>query len=209
MLKISNLFIKYSNNILFENFNLSINENDFIGIYAPTGSGKSTLLNYIAGLIQNESTKHSLIQGNLKVKQGLKISYIFQEPRLIDYLSVIKNVTLPLENLYTKDESTKIAQKYLEQTDILEKANILCSNLSGGQKQRVSIARAFSYPFDLILMDEPFHSQDKKHKEKLISLTKKQLELQNKAAVIVSHNLNDLKKMCTSIITEKDFIIVK
>lgn len=220
LLQISQLTIKQKENILFRNFNLAIGENgdkgdslcengDRLGIYAPTGTGKTTLLNWIAGIMpQGDSIQ---IEGKLEKSENLTISYVFQEPRLIPSVSVLKNVMLPVKKVGDiveggKKKAAEKAREMLEMLFLGDKLDCMPEKLSGGEKQRVSIARAFAYPGMLLLMDEPFHSQDDEKRRLLIEITKKLVEKENRALIIISHNKDDLEQLGCRIITEKDFI---
>ena len=108
-----------------------------------------------------------------------------------------------------KAEKKKAAEKAREMLEMLflgDKLDCMPEKLSGGEKQRVSIARAFAYPGKLLLMDEPFHSQDDEKRRLLIEITKKLVEKENRALIIISHNKDDLEQLGCRIITEKDFI---
>ena len=209
LLQIENLTIMQEENALFRNFNLSVADNDRLGIFAPTGTGKTTLLNWLAGIMPREAEKNGIIktEGKLVKQEKLTVSYVFQEPRLIPSVSVLKNITLPVEKMYGKDEAVKKASLLLEKLFLKDKLNSMPEKLSGGEKQRVAIARAFAYPGKLLLMDEPFHSQDEEKRNLLIELTKEIIEAENRALIIISHNKSDLDKLGCRIIPEKDFVV--
>ena len=220
LLQISQLTIRQKENILFKNFNLVIGENgdkrdnpdvngDRLGIYAPTGTGKTSLLNWIAGIMPQGDALQ--IEGKLEKSEKLTISYVFQEPRLIPSVTVLKNVMLPLERVgeNTKSGKKEVAEKartMLEKLFLDDKLDCMPEKLSGGEKQRASIARAFTYPGKLLLMDEPFHSQDDEKRGLLIEITKELVEKEKRALIIISHNKEDLVELGCRIITEKDFI---
>lgn len=209
LLQIKKLTIMQEENALFRNFNLSVTDNDRIGIFAPTGTGKTTLLNWLAGIMSPEAEKNGIIktEGNLIKQEKLTVSYVFQEPRLIPSVSVLKNVTLPVEKMYGKEDAVKKASLLLEKLFLKDKFYSMPEKLSGGEKQRVAIARAFAYPGKLLLMDEPFHSQDEEKRNLLIELTKEIIEEENRALIIISHNKSDLDMLGCRIITEKDFVV--
>ena len=209
LLQIENLTIMQEENALFRNFNLSVADNDRLGIFAPTGTGKTTLLNWLSGIMPREAEKNGIIktEGKLIKQEKLPVSYVFQEPRLIPSVSVLKNVTLPVEKMYGKEEAEKKASILLEKLFLKDKFYSMPEKLSGGEKQRVAIARAFAYPGKLLLMDEPFHSQDEEKRNMLIELTKVIIEEENRALIIISHNKSDLDKLGCRIITEKDFVV--
>ena len=119
----------------------------------------------------------------------------------------MKNVTLPVEKMYGKEEAEKKASILLEKLFLKDKFYSMPEKLSGGEKQRVAIARAFAYPGKLLLMDESFHSQDEEKRNLLIELTKEIIEEENRALIIISHNKSDLDKLGCRIITEKDFVV--
>ena len=214
LLQISNLTIRQKDNILFQNFNLTIGEKgdkgERLGIYAPTGTGKTTLLNWIAGIMpQGDSIQ---IEGKLEKSEKLTVSYVFQEPRLIPSVSVLKNVMLAVEKVGAiveggKKKATEKARAMLEMVFLGDKLDCMPEKLSGGEKQRASIARAFAYPGKLLLMDEPFHSQDDEKRRLLIEITKELIDKENRALIIISHNKDDLERLGCRIITEKDFVV--
>ena len=109
---------------------------------------------------------------------------------------------LPLEKIMTKDEAEQIAMNYLKEFELLYKKDNFPNELSGGEKQRVSLARAFAYPSDLLLMDEPFQSQDLQKKQKLIMMTKNILQKESRAIIFVSHSEDELEQLC-----EKTFLL--
>ena len=209
LLQIENLTIMQEENTLFRNFNLSVADNDRLGIFAPTGTGKTTLLNWLADIMPQNAERNGIIktQGKLIKQEKLTISYVFQEPRLIPSVSVLKNVTLPVEKMYGKEKACEKAAVILEKLFLKDKLNSMPEKLSGGEKQRVAIARAFIYPGKLLLMDEPFHSQDDEKRNMLIEFTKEIIKTENRALIIISHNKSDLDKLGCRIITEKDFVV--
>ena len=202
MIHIEKFSLSQGYNVLFKNFNFDIYYNEIVGFYAPTGSGKTSLLNLIAGL---ELSSDFIKDGIITIEPGLKISYVFQEPRLIENTSVLKNVMLPLLNIYDKDQAKKKAEYYLQKLELGTKINQMAKNLSGGEKQRVALARAFAYPGRLMLLDEPFHSQDEAKKNKLIAETLKLIHEEERICIIVSHDKDELKAMNTRILTDKEF----
>lgn len=187
ILKIEKLNLNAGNQLLFKDFSLQVFEGQIIGFFAPTGSGKTTLFNYIASLSP--------------------VSYAFQEPRLIPSLSVLKNVMLPLENKMDKESAKATAMTWLEKLNMSHKINDLAKTLSGGEQQRTAIARAFAFTSGLLLLDEPFASQDEANISNIINLTKQIISTNNRACLVISHDLNILKSFCTKIITQKDFCV--
>lgn len=200
ILQIKDLSVSQEEKKLFSDFSLELKSNQITGIKGPSGKGKTTLLNCIADVLPKDNT--FVITGSIQKKSNIKISYVFQEHRLIPFISVLKNVMLPLEKIMPKDEAEQIAMNYLKEFELLYKKDNFPNELSGGEKQRVSLARAFAYPSDLLLMDEPFQSQDLEKKQKLIMMTKNILQKESRAIIFVSHSEDELEQLC-----EKTFLL--
>lgn len=183
MIQLNNVTISYNNSYLINNFSLSIEYGEIIGFYGPTGCGKTSLLNYINNKYSNE----------------YKISYAFQDNRLISELSALENVMLPIEKIYGKDMGKKIALEYLTVFDLKDKSGQKVNTLSGGELQRVNLARAFAWDGDLYLLDEPFSAQDIEHKKKIIKYIKEKIN-DKKIFIIVSHNKQDFEDLECKII---------
>jgi NitT/TauT family transport system ATP-binding protein len=115
-------------------------------------------------------------------------SFVFQEPRLLPWKTILANVTLPAEPVLGKAEAEKRARHFLRQVSLEEKAAAYPAELSGGQKQRASFARAFAFPGAVILLDEPFQSLDIPLRILLMDMTRSLLEESPRLAVIVTHD---------------------
>ena len=196
LLELENLCITANKNPLVKNLSLKFNEAQITGISAPTGSGKTTLLNCICGIL---NSKDFTVSGKI-IKNVSEISYVFQEPRLIENESVVKNIMLPLENIYDKNVCEQKAMYWIEKLNLNHKKNNLCMELSGGEKQRTAIARAFAYPGKLMLLDEPFASQDEVNKQNIISLIKNLVKEEKRGIIIISHIKAELDMLCSNII---------
>ena len=200
LLSIKNLSIETEQLRLIKNFNLELKAGECKGISAPTGTGKTTLFNYIAGLLP---LKEYTITGELVKAPDLKIAYVFQEPRLIPGLNALKNVMLPLENILEPERAISASRIWLERFKLSNKANALPNNLSGGEQQRVNLARAFAYLAaggdGLLLLDEPFASQDEENAQNIQALIKEMLFMQKKSALIISHDKTMLGQICSEV----------
>lgn len=189
--------------VLFKNFSLDVFEDEIIGFFAPTGTGKTSLFNHITN---TAGVGPELVE-------GLSISYVFQEPRLIPSLTVLKNVMLPLENKMNEKAAKDLAIEWLEKLNMGHKINDLAKTLSGGEQQRTSIARAFAYTCavperveGLLLLDEPFASQDEINTTNIVNLIKQIVSSQHCACLVISHDRQVLETFCTRIITSQDFL---
>ena len=184
IIEIKHYNLTYGHVNIFNDFDFVLEKNEIVGLYGPTGCGKTSLLNKI-------------IEDYINI---YKISYVFQDNRLLDNLTVMKNITLPLENIMKKADCESRAGEILQLLDLGNKISDKTSVLSGGERQRVNIGRALVYPCDILLMDEPFSAQDNSHRNKIIELTKKLILDKGISAVIVSHNKDDLYTLCNRII---------
>lgn len=181
-IKIRNINKKYNDKVIFKNFNIDFYKDEVNCIIGKSGCGKSTLLNIISGIIDND--------GDFKNIED-SISYIFQEDRLIEWMTVKENIMLVVNNFYDKKEAEKLCDKYLELVGIKEYKNYYPQMLSGGIRQRVNIARAFIYPSKMIIMDEPFKSIDVINKEIIMNNFKEILKKEKRTVLFVTHDIDE------------------
>ena len=142
-------------------FNLELIDNKINCIIGPSGCGKTTILNIVAELTE--------YQGKVEREQK-GISYIFQNNRLLPNLNVQDNLEYVLSTIEKdKNERMKKIDKILDIVELAQRRKAYPHELSGGMQQRVSMARAFIYPSQILLMDEPFKGLDIALKKKLIA----------------------------------------
>ena len=180
-----------------ENVNITIEKGEFLSIMGPSGCGKSTLLNII-GLLDNPTSGNLEINGkqatNMNDKQlaafrNSNLGFVFQSFHLINSLSVIDNVSLPL--LYRKASSSerkKSAEAVLERVGLSHRMRHFPTQLSGGQCQRVAIARAIIGNPEIILADEPTGNLDSKMGIEVMEILHKLNKEDNRTIVMVTHN---------------------
>jgi putative ABC transport system ATP-binding protein len=201
MIKLSQIEKVYTTKTIetlaLNNINLDIMKGEFVSIMGPSGCGKSTLLN-IMGLLDDPSTGQVEINGEsfarFSDKQLAKfrnstIGFIFQSYHLINDLSVIDNVELPL--LYrnvSSSERRKLASEALEKVGLANRMKHFPSQLSGGQKQRVAIARAIVGRPQIILADEPTGNLDSVMGNEVMDILLKLNEQEDTTIVMVTHD---------------------
>lgn len=152
---IKDLNKNYGDNVILSGFNIVFEKEKINVLLGESGIGKTTILNILSGIVEKEN-------GEIYIKG--KIGYIFQDDRLVPWLSTYENIKLVNEEIGLKE-----IIKYLKLLN-LEK-NILKKypdELSGGMKKRINILRAIAYKPDIILMDEAFASLDISNKYKII-----------------------------------------
>src|SRR6185312_12984030 len=141
-----------------ERFSAEINPGEIVAIIGGSGCGKSTLLRAIAGLDRATAGTVTLDDTTILAPHA-KIGIIFQEPRLLPWLSVADNIGFGLSDLPADVRREKVAQA-LTRVGLSDKAKAWPRELSGGQAQRVAIARALVPQPEVLLLDEPFSALD-------------------------------------------------
>ncbi|MEM2131498.1 MAG: ABC transporter ATP-binding protein [Candidatus Woesearchaeota archaeon] len=197
--------------------NLEVKEGEFLAIQGPSGSGKSTAMNLIGCLdLPSKGTIYLSGQDISKLKEsdlaqirGKKIGFIFQQFNLINTLSALENVMLPLIfQGINVEERRKIAISLLEMVELKERINHRPKELSGGQQQRVAIARALAVDPDVILADEPTGNLDSKTGSNVLDFLKKLNREKGKTIVMVTHD-DELAREAQRIAFLKDGQIIK
>ncbi len=181
---IINLHKDFGEISLFRNFNIGFKEGTITCILGPSGCGKTTLLNIIGNIIKPDS-------GTLTGFDKKVISYIFQDPRLLPWKTVKENIEFALSKDLPADEREKISARFIRLVELDGFAGYYPSKLSGGMRQRVSIARAFAFPSDLILMDEPLKGLDIKLKLNLIQTFSRIWQADKRTVIFVTHDVDE------------------
>lgn len=205
MIQIQNLSKSYGNLQVLKDINLNISEGEIFGIIGHSGAGKSTLLrcmngleNYNSGSLQIMG-KNPQILDNKDLRNLRKdIGMIFQTANLMPSRSVYENVAFPLKSWgYDKAHIHNKVTELIELVGLKDKINCMPSSLSGGQKQRVSIARALSLDPKILLCDEATSALDPKTTKSILELLDKINETLNITIVMVTHEMEVIKQLCT------------
>ncbi len=159
MLRLDQVGKTYPNGVnALERFSASIKPGEIVAVIGGSGCGKSTLLRAIAGL-DRASRGTITLDGDVITAPHPKIGIIFQEPRLLPWLSVADNVAFGLDGLSKQERNERVTQA-LSRVGLADKAGVWPRELSGGQAQRVAIARALVPRPEVLLLDEPFSALD-------------------------------------------------
>ena len=175
MLKIQNLSYKYGKSLVIDDLTYEFECEKVSAIIGESGIGKTTLMNLIADLIDAPNGK---ITTDIK-----KIGYVFQEPRLFDWMSALENVST------VSNDAT--ARKILTKMGLADSLLKYPEELSGGMKQRVAIARALAYDPELVILDEPFKGLDPEMRREISEFVFSTLK--NKTVIMVTHDTEDLE----------------
>lgn len=181
---IRNLFKRYGDLEIFRDFSITFPEGTITCILGPSGCGKTTLLNITGGIIAPD-------KGIMEGFEGKTFSYIFQDPRLLPWKNVKGNIEFVLDRSMDPAEREKITDRFIRLVELEDFAEYYPSELSGGMRQRVSIARAFAYPSDIILMDEPLKGLDLKLKLNLIQIFSHLWQEEKRTVVFVTHDVDE------------------
>jgi putative ABC transport system ATP-binding protein len=197
--------------------NLQVKKGEFIAIQGPSGSGKSTAVNMIGcldvpskGIVYLDGVNISnLHESDLAQIRGQKIGFIFQRFNLIETLTALENVTLPMTfQGIPEEERNERGTKLLKQFGLGDRMHHKPNELSGGQQQRVAIARSLAIDPPVILADEPTGNLDSKTGQEVMDFLRELHKHEGKTIVFVTHD-DHLAKHADRIAHLKDGIITK
>jgi len=182
---------------------LEVGQGEFVVVTGRSGSGKTTLLNLMAGLAKPTSGTVVVDGVNLWDKtdadrarlRNQKLGFVFQFPSLLQSLSVLENIVLPLGFFGSSAGQAEIdrAKQLLELVGLSNKVNALPRQLSAGQQQRVVIARALINSPSILLADEPTSNLDEQTESEIVSLLLDIYQKQKITMVLVTHDGSLLK----------------
>ena len=208
MIKLRNIEKVYRTDTIetlaLNNINLDVPQGEFLSIMGPSGCGKSTLLN-IMGLLDAPTKGSISIASDTPIQdfsdkkmaqfRNQKIGFIFQSYHLINDLTVLDNVELPL--LYrdtSSSERHRLASEALEKVGLSNRKSHYPSQLSGGQRQRVAIARAIVGKPSIILADEPTGNLDSQMGNEIMEILEHLNQTDGTTIVMVTHDENMAKR---------------
>jgi NitT/TauT family transport system ATP-binding protein len=167
---------------------LEIAHGEFVCILGASGCGKSTLLSLIAGL-------DSVTEGRITTSDT-RPAVMFQEPGLLPWLSVRRNIELPLRLRHVDAETmTSVVNRLLIMVGLIDFADARPHQLSGGMRQRCALARALAQDSELLLMDEPFASVDAITRDQLHDDLNRIWEETKRTIVFVTHNVREAVRL--------------
>ena len=198
---------------VFQGVNLKLKSSEIVGIVAPSGSGKTTLLN-IAGLLDSPSSGSVVLMGKefVGAKTASKNSYrranigfVFQYSNLINEFSALENAAVSgIIKGHNFKDATNNAKRMLIKIGLSDRLQHRPHELSGGEQQRVAICRALAHSPKLVLADEPTGNLDQENSEQIFELFKKLVKINQASALVVTHNIELIKKMDRVMTTTRD-----
>lgn len=182
-IRIDHISKSYKDKIVFDDFSMDLPAHGIVGLSGPSGCGKTTFLHILAGLIAYDS-------GSITGISGKRTGVVFQEDRLLPWLTAAENLDLVIKNQAT-------TTKWLEEIQLSDHSDYYPSEMSGGMKRRISLARALAFDCDLLLLDEPFQGLDDVLKDNMQKLVLR--EAQSKPVLLVSHDSSELSELADQI----------
>jgi NitT/TauT family transport system ATP-binding protein len=176
---------------VIDSLSLEISRGNFASIVGPSGCGKSTLLNIIAG-IESPDWGQVRIMAQNGTSASARIGYVFQSPRLLNWLTVDANIKFALEaQNVDRGQWDERVERYLDMVGLAGQERNFPLKLSGGMQQRVAIARALAIEPDILLMDEPFSHLDEITARKMRVDLMHILEHAQPTILFVTHSLRE------------------
>ena len=166
---------------VLDGLSLSLPEYGAVCLFGPSGCGKTTLLRLLAGLEKPQS-------GRITGLDNLRVSYVFQENRLLPWMSALDNVAI-----IGGENRFKNAQLWLERVGLGMDMHKYPDELSGGMRQRISIARALAAPFDILILDEPFIGLDAPLWKSIAGMIRESCG--NKLVILVTHLIEQADRL--------------
>lgn len=184
--------------VVIDRLSACFKDRDFVALVGKSGSGKSTLLNLISGIEKpasgdifiGETCITAVTERERTLFRRNHIGFVFQFFHLIPVLTVLENVTLPMELAGRNARSARSkAMDLLERVGLDDRQKSFPDRLSGGEQQRVAIARALAHDPDLVLADEPTGNLDEETGRKVLRLLLRLTRDAGKSLVVATHNL--------------------
>ncbi len=179
-ISLKNISKSYGGIEVFNQFSVSFPGGETTCLLGPSGCGKTTLLRIIAGTLNPDN-------GEVRDLHDQTFSFVFQEDRLLPWKTAAENIRLVLEHKIAEDFIDEVINQNLDLVKMREYANYYPHQLSGGMRQRISFARAFSFPSNVILLDEPFKGLDLPLKQQLMENVRSILSHDPRTVIYVTH----------------------
>ena len=216
MLSVSNLSISFDVNHVLDGFNLNLESGDIFALLGDSGSGKSSALRFIAGLEKAKDGSVVLDGKDLSMSgvhsvrpEQREIGMVFQDYALFSHMNVFQNISFGINQL-TKNEKNQRVKELLELISLQGIEEKYPHQLSGGEQQRVSLARSLATSPKLLLLDEPFSSLDKSHRDQLVKEVREILKNAGVTSILVTHDEKEAEVFADKIgkIEKKQLLVV-
>jgi len=203
IIQLEHIFKSYGKQVIFNDYSLSIDENQIVVIMGKSGQGKTTLLN-IMGFIEPIDKGKILFHNQEVTKKDIRkihkenIGFLFQNFALLEDKSVLYNLEIVYPKIRDRKKKRNIILNTLKMVGLENYENKKVCECSGGQKQRIAIARVILHDSEIILADEPTGSLDKDNRDRVMALLL-MLKQKGKTIIIVTHD-DKLKEIADTVI---------
>ena len=179
-----NFYTKEGEMEVLKNISFTLHEGEILSLLGPSGSGKSTILNILTNLLEPTS-------GEVSIKGT--IGYMFQKDHLLEWRSIMDNITLGLEIMHKKNDkkSMERIERLLKTYGLWEFRKMYPKELSGGMRQRVALIRTLSVDPSILLLDEPFSALDYQTRLMVNDDVYKVIKNENKSVILVTHDISE------------------
>ena len=179
-----NFYTKEGEMEVLKNISFTLHEGEILSLLGPSGSGKSTILNILTNLLEPTS-------GEVSIKGT--IGYMFQKDHLLEWRSIMDNITLGLEIMHKKNDkkSMERIERLLKTYGLWDFRNMYPKELSGGMRQRVALIRTLAVAPDILLLDEPFSALDYQTRLLVSDDVYRIIKNEGKSAIMVTHDISD------------------
>lgn len=188
MVKVVNLtkdfYTKEGEMQVLSNISFTLFQGEILSLLGPSGSGKSTILNILTKLLEPTS-------GSVTINGT--VGYMFQKDYLLEWRSIMDNITLGLEIMHKKNDkkSMERIERLLKTYGLWDFRNMYPKELSGGMRQRVALIRTLSVDPDILLLDEPFSALDYQTRLMVNDDVYKIIKNENKSVILVTHDISE------------------
>ncbi len=210
MLAVKDLSVTYQKNKVLNGFNLNLEQGEIFALLGNSGCGKSSALRFIAGLDNADSGRVELdglelsVSGEHQITPEFReVGMVFQDYALFPHMSVEKNIIFGINNKPKSEQQARVKELLsLVGLDGIEKK--YPHQLSGGEQQRVALARSLAPSPKLLLLDEPFSSLDRSHRNQLVSEVREILKKSKMTSILVTHNEDEANAFADRVGTIKN-----
>ncbi|MCU1686514.1 MAG: transporter ATP-binding protein [Amycolatopsis sp.] len=199
VVEVRGLTKRFGERVVLDGLDLSIGHGEFVALLGRSGSGKSTLLRVLAGL-------DSEVEGDATVNGTVSVA--FQQPRLLPWRRVWRNVVLGLHDGGKRSDDHALASRALEEVHLADHADDWPRTLSGGEAQRLSLARALVREPRLLLLDEPFGALDALTRLAMQRLVEDLWRRHEPGVLLVTHDVDEALVLADRVLVLDDGRIV-
>ncbi len=208
-ISLEHITVRYGEHAVLEDFSISVEQGEILGIVGPSGCGKTTVMRVIGGFVKPEEGR-VVLDGKVVydkhehvnvAPERRNIGIVFQDYAVWPHLSVYDNVAYPLKkHRIPRTEIPERVEAALNQVHMNGYEKYMPSQLSGGQQQRVAIARALTTSDEMLILDEPITNLDAKLREEMLIEIRLMQERLNTTIIYITHDQEAAMQLCNKVV---------